>query len=192
MQVFRRRIRKTLGGVMDKISIIVPVFNGEKHLSRCVDSLLNQTYKNIECIFINDGSSDNTLKILKEYKKKDSRVVIIDKKNTGVSDSRNKAIEMSTGDYICFCDADDMYDKNYVEMMHDLIIKEDVPLVRCNYKVIDKSGNDIDKGNILKGLYSSFEIKNQIIPSCLDGTIPCFSYLLMIELSLLIISASCF
>ena len=172
---------------MYKVSIIVPIYNGEKYLSRCVDSLLNQSYKNIEYIFINDGSTDNTLDILNDYFKKDERIIVIDKDNTGVSDSRNKGIEKATGDYICFCDCDDMYDKNYVETMLNLTIDENVPLVKCNFKVINKNGQSIDKGKkyFSKKKLNHEEIVRNIIPHCLSGQIPCFTYLLMIKREML-------
>ena len=73
----------------DKVSIIVPCYNAEKYLKKCLDSIINQTYSNIEIILVNDGSKDNTLKILSDYEKKDNRIIVIDKENTGVSDSRN-------------------------------------------------------------------------------------------------------
>ena len=164
---------------MDKVSIIVPVYNGEKYLKRCVDSLINQTYQNIEIILINDGSTDNSLDIIKSYD--DSRIKVIDKKNTGVSDTRNKAIKKATGNYICFCDCDDFYDKEYVKTMYNLIQTKDVPIVRCNYKVIDNKDKIIGKGNLEEGEYNFFDIKNDLISKCLDGQIPCFSYLLMIN-----------
>lgn len=169
---------------MDKISIIVPVYNGDEYLERCINSLINQTYSNLELIFINDGSLDKSLSILKKYKNIDKRIKIIDKKNTGVSDSRNIGIKKSTGRYICFCDCDDMYEDNYVEIMYNTMIKYKVDIVKCNYKVIDKNNNDIDKGNtknISNKLLNRNEIKNEIIPKFLDGSIPCFSYLIMID-----------
>ena len=78
--------------IMDKISIIVPVYNAQKYLKKCIDSIINQTYKNIEILLINDGSKDNSLKICKEYEKKDSRIIVIDKQNKGVSNTRNVGI----------------------------------------------------------------------------------------------------
>ena len=165
---------------MDKISIIIPVYNGEKYLERCILSLINQTYNNIELIFINDGSTDNSISILNKYKKKDKRITIIDKKNTGVSDSRNIGIDKSTGKYICFCDCDDIYDKNYIKIMHDTIVKNN------NYKVIDSNSKFLSQGNLeldTNKVYDKNEIINDLLPLFLEGTIPCFSYLLMIKKS---------
>lgn len=89
------------------ISVIVPIYNGEKYLNRCVDSICNQSYKNLEIILINDGSTDKSIDICKEYEKLDNRIRIIDKKNTGVSNTRNIGIKESTGNYIMFVDCDD-------------------------------------------------------------------------------------
>lgn len=169
---------------MDKVSIIVPVYNGSNYLEKCLNSLINQTYKNIEIIVINDGSIDNSLEIIKRYQKNDQRIILIDKKNTGVSDSRNKGIEKATGDYICFLDADDFYENNYVEVMLNIIKKENVDVIRCNYKVVDEKNELIENGKIdsYQGKrYDQKMIRDIIIPKCLSGSIPCFCVLLMIK-----------
>ena len=169
---------------MDKISIIIPVYNGEKYLARCVESLISQTYKNLEIIFLNDGSTDDSLNILKKYKTKDNRIVIVDKKNTGVSDTRNIGITRATGKYICFCDCDDLYATNYVETMHKTAKKYNADIVKCNYQVIDTSNKLIEAGHdlvIANKKYDHKSIVKNIIPKCLDGSIPCFSYLIMIK-----------
>lgn len=169
---------------MEKVSVIIPVYNGEKYLERCVNSLINQTYTNIELIFINDGSIDNSIQILKKYNKKDKRIIIIDKKNTGVSDSRNLGIKKSTGRYICFCDCDDTYEHNYIEIMYNTITKYKTDIVRCNYKIINK--DNIESLTPYKNLkcnktYTNKEIKKIVIPKCLSGEIPCFSTLILID-----------
>ena len=94
------------------ISVIIPVYNTEKYLNQCLDSIINQTYKKIEIICVNDGSSDNSLKILKEYENKYSNIKIINlEQNCGVSFARNKALSVIKGDYVCFVDSDDYVDK---------------------------------------------------------------------------------
>ena len=85
---------------MSVVSIIIPVYNGEKHIEKCIEKVLKQTYRNIEIIVINDGSKDNTKEILERLKEKDERLKIVNKENTGVSDSRNIGIDIATGDYI--------------------------------------------------------------------------------------------
>ncbi len=92
---------------MPKVSIIVPVYNVEKYLSTCLDSLINQTLKDIEIICINDGSTDNSLNILNEYAQKDTRIIVINKENSGPGSCRNLGIEKATGEYIQFVDSDD-------------------------------------------------------------------------------------
>ena len=100
-----------------KISVIIPVYNGAKYLSRCVDSLQKQTFSDFEVIFIDDGSVDDSRKILDEYAKKDKRVTVIHKKNHGVSAARNDGIKAATGEYIHFLDVDDEIDFDYYERM---------------------------------------------------------------------------
>ena len=94
-----------------KISIIIPAYNCEKYIERCVKSILCQTYHNLEIIVINDGSKDNTIKVLKKLGNEDNRIVVINKENTGVSDTRNLGLEKATGDYIGFVDSDDYIEK---------------------------------------------------------------------------------
>lgn len=120
---------------MDKISIIVPVYNAQKYLKKCIDSIINQTYKNIEILLINDGSKDNSLKICKEYEKKDSRIIVIDKQNKGVSNTRNVGIKKSTGDYIVFIDSDDWLELDAIETMYNIIKDKNLDMVRFNYQI---------------------------------------------------------
>ena len=117
------------------ISVIVPVYNIEKYLSRCIDSILDQTYKNWEAIFVNDGSTDNSLKILEEYKKRDKRIKIIDKKNAGSGAARNDGIENSKGEYIAFLDSDDWYEKNFLEKLYNNLIENNSDVSMCNPKM---------------------------------------------------------
>ena len=112
------------------VSIIIPAYNAEKTIKRCVESILNQTYKNLEVIVINDGSKDRTLDVLKNVV--DSRVKVITKDNGGASSARNDGLKASKGKYIAFCDADDFYDKNYLSKLISLFEK-DVCLTSCNF-----------------------------------------------------------
>ena len=96
------------------VSIIVPIYNVEKYLEKCIISLINQTYKNIEIILVNDGSPDNSLDICKKYQLKDERIVILDKSNGGLSDARNYGIERAKGKYITCVDSDDYVSNDYV------------------------------------------------------------------------------
>lgn len=171
---------------MDKVSIIVPVYNGDKYLSRCLESLVNQTYSTIEIICINDGSTDNSLSVLQKYEDLDKRVILINKKNEGVSKARNDGIRKASGKYVCFCDCDDFYELNYVEIMYNTIKEQGVAVVKCNYRVVSKDNKFISSGDVFdfsSKLIKREEIESSIIPRCLNGSIPCFSYLIMIDKS---------
>lgn len=98
-----------------KVSIVIPVYNAEKFIKKCTNSILNQTYKNIELILVNDGSKDDSLNVLKEIAKKDKRVIVIDQKNSGAAQARNTGLKKCTGDYLVFVDIDDWLDKDYIE-----------------------------------------------------------------------------
>lgn len=117
----------------DLISVVVPVYNVEKYLQKCIDSIINQTYKKIEIILVNDGSTDNSLSICNEYKKTDSRIQVIDKKNGGLSSARNVGIKFSKGKYICFVDADDYLEHNFVEKLYNKIINNKCDISICNF-----------------------------------------------------------
>lgn len=108
---------------MEKISIIVPVYNTEKYLKNCLNSLINQTYKNLEIICVNDDSEDNSLKILEEYSKKDERIKVINQEKKGVSAARNAGIDISGGDYIMFVDSDDSLELNSCEVLTETFKK---------------------------------------------------------------------
>ncbi len=117
---------------MPKISIIVPVYNVEKYLSTCLDSLINQTLKDIEIICINDGSTDNSLNILNEYAQKDTRIVVIYKENSGPGSCRNLGIEKATGKYIQFVDSDDWIEKETCEICYQKALEHSVDMVSFN------------------------------------------------------------
>lgn len=117
-----------------KISIIVPIYNTEKYLKRCLDSIINQEYKNIEIILVNDGSNDGSLKICNMYKEKDKRIIVIDKEHSGVSDIRNIGIKKATGDYIGFVDSDDYIDKDMFKNLINAIEKYKCDISMCDLK----------------------------------------------------------
>ncbi len=119
--------------INDKVSVIIPVYNVEPWLAECLDSLINQTYENIEIICVNDGSKDKSLDILKEYQQKDGRIVVIDQKNQGASAARNAGIRASTGNYITFVDSDDYVDLSTYELCMNKISETGADVLEFDY-----------------------------------------------------------
>ena len=118
------------------ISIIVPVYNAESSLRKCVDSLIKQTYKKIEIILVDDGSRDKSAMICDEYAQLDQRVVVIHQENQGVSVARNKGIEKSTGVYIMFVDSDDWVDEKIVEILYNSLVENQSDISICSHYVV--------------------------------------------------------
>lgn len=118
-----------------KISVIVPIYNVEQYLSQCLDSIINQTYTNLEIILINDGSTDNSEKICNQYKLLDPRIIVIHKTNGGLSDARNTGIKIATGDYISFVDADDFIDKNMYKLIQLMLISSGIITIIINHQM---------------------------------------------------------
>lgn len=127
------------------ISVIVPIYKVEDFLHKCVDSIINQTYQDLEIILVDDGSPDNCGYICDEYAKKDSRIKVIHKKNGGLSDARNAGMDIATGDYISFIDSDDYIEENMYECMLNNLITENADICICGYKVVDYDGKIIKK-----------------------------------------------
>lgn len=113
------------------ISVIVPIYNVEKYLDRCVDSIINQTYKNLEIILVDDGSPDNCPQMCDDYAKKDSRIKVVHKENGGLSDARNVGMEVATGEYVSFIDSDDYISLDFYETLLETIVDNDSDIVEC-------------------------------------------------------------
>lgn len=129
----------------DLVSIVVPIYNVELYLEKCLESLINQSYSNLEIILVNDGSTDNCLEICKKYKEKDDRIIVIDKENGGLSDARNCGLHKCRGKYVCFIDSDDYINKNYVECLHKAIELNDSDISICKYRMVtDNEDNNED------------------------------------------------
>ena len=127
---------------MNDISIIVPIYNAEKYLNRCIDSLVNQTKKELEIILINDGSTDSSEDIINSYK--DSRIKHFSNKNQGIGKTRNFGLKKATGKYIMFCDSDDYLEKDTCEEMFKKIEEDNLDLVICDFFI------ETDQGKIKK------------------------------------------
>lgn len=136
-----------------KVSVIIPVYNCEYYIEKCIKSILFQSYKNIEVIIINDGSKDNTSQIVRKLIKEDKRIIYIEQENKGVSEARNKGINLASGEFIVFVDGDDTVECNYIELLVSKMINNNLDLVACGYTDISIYGaiklNDFYKGNFI-------------------------------------------
>lgn len=130
------------------ISIIIPVYNVEKYIEKCLTSIMNQTYKNIEIIIINDGSTDKSLNVLKKVSCHDNRINIIDIENNGVSNARNLGIENSNGKYLIFVDSDDWVETNYVELLVKHVKEYNAEIASCSYDNSETKVNKIISNSI--------------------------------------------
>ena len=143
------------------ISVIVPVFKVEKFLPRCIDSIQNQTYQNVEIILIDDGSPDKCPAICDMYAQMDSRIQVVHKENGGLSDARNAGIERARGDYLCFVDSDDYIQPTMLEHMVLEAQKNDVKLVIANLTAVDEKGYQVyksDQSPIHNGIFTAEEL----------------------------------
>ena len=137
------------------ISIVLPIYNIEKYLTDCIESVINQTYKNIEIILVDDGSEDNCATICDNYANKDKRIKVIHKENGGLSDARNAGLKIATGEYITFIDSDDIIDKQYIENLFEILVENNADIAICNYKEIEEKNN-------YKQLPKNYKPKNEI------------------------------
>ena len=158
----------------EKITVIVPVYNVENYLNKCLDSLINQTYKNLEIIVINDGSTDNSSKICQEYAQKDNRIIYIEKENGGQSEARNMGLDRMTGSYVTFVDSDDWVELDYVEVLYNKLIEYQADIAVGNYYSYNEQegifyfhifGNSYyekvyDNVSIFENFYESEHMKN--------------------------------
>lgn len=144
---------------MNKVSIIVPIYNSELTLEKCINSILLQSYRNIELILIDDGSTDKSYEICNKYKHKDNRVILIKKENDGVSSTRNRGLDIAKGEYIMFCDSDDWVEETWVEELLTHTIQHKCSISICGFKWID------DVSNVVKNKIYDNKCKNQIIES---------------------------
>jgi len=134
-----------------KISVIVPVYNMQEYLKDCLNSIINQTFSDLEIIIINDGSSDNSYDIIKEYALKDARIVVINQVNKGLSGARNKGLEIAKGEYIAFIDSDDTVDLNMLEKLYTKVQNHNIDIAVSQSKRVE-NGKIISKTNLPRNL----------------------------------------
>lgn len=144
---------------MVKVSIIVPVYNVEKYIERCLKSLVNQTLKDIEILIINDGTPDNSMKICEKYAKNDNRIKIFNKENEGLGLTRNYGIKRATGEYIAFVDSDDYVDLDYYEKLYNKAVKTSADVCFSNYRI------NTEKNEILEDNIRCIPFKDEVIDS---------------------------
>ncbi|MBQ9850853.1 MAG: glycosyltransferase family 2 protein [Clostridia bacterium] len=167
------------------ISVIIPVYNVEKYLRECVDSVLNQTYGNFEIILVDDGSTDSSGEICDEYVDKDERVTVVHQKNSGPSKTRNTGLENANGKYIYFLDSDDYIEKNALELLLNTAESDQADLVFFDARSFSDDGADIKQGYVINGSYeakSGYEILAELHK---NKDYHCAVYLLFIKNQLL-------
>lgn len=152
---------------MNKISIIIPVFQVEKYIRRCLDSILSQTYSNLEIILIDDGSRDMSGKICDEYAIKDSRIKVIHQDNAGVSVARNKGLDICTGDYVTFVDSDDFLEPFMYEKMMEKVTEYNCDVVMCDCVKDDGVIQTPYTHDIRAGFYDYDQLKEEYYPHLL-------------------------
>lgn len=155
------------------VSIIIPVYNTEQFLEECLNSIVNQTYKNLEIILINDGSTDSSMEICKRYQKKDKRIILISQENKGAGVARNKGLDVAKGEYITFVDSDDFVNLKMIETFLKACLNHNVLVALANYY---RYINNVDKK-----LNIRFEINNGIIGSdlsvkCIKSPMACSNF----------------
>lgn len=150
----------------DLISVIVPVYNVEKYLDRCMNSIINQTYSNLEIIMVDDGSTDLSGTMCDEWQKRDARIRVIHKKNQGLGLARNSGLQECKGDYIAFIDSDDFVDVNMFEVMLQTMHKQNADTCYCSYNLYSNKDNQIiEKTSINSGCYQGKKVLLDIIGS---------------------------
>lgn len=155
------------------ISIIIPVYKVEKYLEKCIQSVINQTYKNIQIILVDDGSPDNCGKICDEYAKKDHRIEVIHKSNGGLSDARNKGLEIAKGEYIGFVDSDDYIESDMYEVLYNLLKQYNVDVSICNFYTVSQEKIAIKNADNGIKEYNRIEILKEIL---LDNNIQSYAW----------------
>ena len=156
---------------MAKVSVIIPVYNVEKYLERCLESLVNQTLKDIEIICVNDGSTDNSLKILEEFAKKDERIKIFNRENKGQSAARNFGIEHANGEYIGYVDSDDWVDLDFYEKLYNAAVKYDADIVAADFVRKNDKKHKIRLNLKSEKVYTGIEEKIEVCHAIKEGCI---------------------
>ena len=145
------------------VTIVVPVYKVEKYIDKCINSILNQTYKNLEIILVDDGSPDDCGKICDRYAKLDTRINVIHKENGGLSDARNAGIDAANGKFISFIDSDDYIEPEYIEILYRAIKKDETDIAISSHKVIYESGAILEKATGEENILTPKETLKRIL-----------------------------
>ncbi len=152
---------------MPELTIIVPIYNGEEYLKRCVDSILSQTYTDFELILVDDGSTDSSLSICERYAETDSRVVVHHKENGGLVAARKSGLSLAKGEYIGFVDCDDYIESDMYENLMSVAKKDCADIVTSGIIIDHITHSKSEKNNISQGFYDSQKLQNEVIPKML-------------------------
>lgn len=155
------------------ISIIIPVYKVEKYLEKCIQSVINQTYENLQIILVDDGSPDNCGKICDEYAQKDHRIEVIHKSNGGLSDARNKGLEIAKGEYIGFIDSDDYIESDMYEVLYNLLKQYNADVSICNFYTVSQGKIAIKNAENRIKEYNRIEILKEVL---LDNNIQSYAW----------------
>lgn len=142
--------------MIPKVSIIIPVYNAEDGVEKCLDSVLNQTFLDYEIILLNDGSTDKSIDILKSYESKYNNIIVVDKENEGVAKTRNRGISMAKGDYIMFIDNDDFIDKDYIEKFYNKIEQTKSDIVIGGYRRVNSKNKIIFQEKLIDSEWTKY------------------------------------
>lgn len=144
------------------VTVVVPIYNVEKYLAKCIDSIIKQTYSNIEIILVNDGTKDNSFEIAKQKAMQDNRIKLISQENQGLSEARNTGIQNATGKYICFIDSDDYVQKDYIKKLLENAIKNNADISACDFWYIDETEKTWSRKEKQSQNYSNIEALKDI------------------------------
>lgn len=159
---------------MDLISVIVPVYNVENYLGKCVETIISQTYSELEIILVDDGSTDSSGSLCDKYSELDGRIKVIHKENGGLSSARNAGIEMATGKYVGFIDSDDYIDERMFELLYNSIIINNSDICICNYSWVDENGKVINTTSLTDNLIMGEEsFANALLDDMASWVIAC-------------------
>jgi len=155
---------------MDLISVIIPVYKVESYLNRCIESVVNQTYKNLEIILVDDGSPDNCPQMCDEWAKKDSRISVIHKKNGGLSDARNAGMQLTTGELTAFVDSDDWIEPDFLAVLWNLMVETNADISACDYQKCYEDGTISDSG-LKPAVYGRADAMSALIDGKIDHVV---------------------